>query len=90
MGKEVVCGFSMRNMGHFPACVQDNNSEKTILGEVWQATDETLKRLDRLEGYPNFYDRVEVDTFAGKAWIYINNKAAEYPEISSGDWKNRQ
>ena len=90
MGNEVVSGFTMISVGNFPACIQNPNSEVSILGEVWKIDEETLKRLDYLEGYPHFYNRVEVDTFAGKAWMYC------FPEtklndsvhvISSGSWK---
>lgn len=87
LGEDSVTGFLMKDLGPFPACVPNDNENNTIVGEVWEVSDETFKHLDRLEGYPDFYDRVLVDTFAGKAWIYVNAGASSSPTIKSGDWK---
>jgi gamma-glutamylcyclotransferase (GGCT)/AIG2-like uncharacterized protein YtfP len=90
MGKEVVSGFTMVSLGAYPACIPDENATTPILGEVWRVDDETFQRLDRLEGYPHFYDRKEVDTFAGKAWIYCmheENMRDNLEVIISGNWK---
>lgn len=38
--------------------------------EVYEIDDTILERTDWLEGYPTGYDRKEVDTEYGKAWIY--------------------
>ncbi len=88
LGKEVVYGFKMKDLGFFPACMEDSNSEVAILGEVWEISTKTLAILDGLEGYPDFYNRVLVRTFIGEAWIYINNNVGHCPTIESGDWKS--
>jgi len=71
----------------FP-CVSLNEGEGTVVVELYRIlTDETAHRLDRLEGYPSFYDRTKIEMLDGEeAWIYhINNSQAEI--IEDGDWK---
>ena len=62
-----------------------------IKGEVYEVDIETLKRLDQLEGHPDFYYREKTDILINgkpiKAWIYF------YPYqkgkiIPSGDYKD--
>lgn len=44
-------------------------------GVLWQVTDECLASLDRFEGYPDYYDRREVEiVYCGDritAWVYV-------------------
>jgi gamma-glutamylcyclotransferase (GGCT)/AIG2-like uncharacterized protein YtfP len=44
-------------------------------GVMWEITDECLASLDRFEGYPDYYDRREVEiTHRGNtitAWVYV-------------------
>lgn len=87
LGDAKVQGFLMKNLGPFPACVPNDNINAEVVGEVWEVSDETFKRLDRLEGYPDFYDRTLVGTSHGEAWIYINVAASGRPTIQSGNWK---
>ena len=96
LGEDSVEGFQMFNLGMFPACVpvsENFTGYATIVGEVWEVDDETLKRLDYLEGYPNFYDRKEVETSFGKALIYFTPRQGDWlpdaPTIANGDWKKR-
>ena len=51
--------------------------------------------IDRLEGYPILYDRIELaaETAAGSevGWIYIMNELPKHATIiTSGDWKCRE
>jgi gamma-glutamylcyclotransferase (GGCT)/AIG2-like uncharacterized protein YtfP len=67
-----------------------NNNVKI---EVYEVSDELFtNKLDRLEGYPDFYNRMEVNTSFGKAWIYFLNDYSFIDNYSlqivlSGDWK---
>lgn len=54
--------------------VEEPEYRVPIFGEVWEIDDEMFRRTDRLEGYPHFYDRKEVDTPYGQAWIYFLNR----------------
>jgi gamma-glutamylcyclotransferase (GGCT)/AIG2-like uncharacterized protein YtfP len=68
--------YNLWNLGAFPAVSTDGNLR--IQGEVWEVTDEVFKDLDRIEGYPNFYNRIEVDTTHGKAWMYYVSDIEHY------------
>jgi len=59
--------YSLWNLGAFPAV---SSGESRIAGEVWSVDNETLADLDRIEGHPDFYKRIEVNTTQGKAWMY--------------------
>jgi gamma-glutamylcyclotransferase (GGCT)/AIG2-like uncharacterized protein YtfP len=78
--------FKMYSLGGFPALVQDESS-RPITGEVYEIDQPTFLRLDRLEGYPHFYDRLLIDTPAGEAWVYFLNDRSYQQEVTSGDWK---
>lgn len=60
--------YSMYDLGAFPAVVL--GGEHKISGEVFEVDDVVLGVLDQIEGYPDFYNRTEVDTTLGKAFIY--------------------
>lgn len=63
-----------------------------VVGEVYQINDdETPKRLDSYEGYPNLYDRKQVETESGElAWVYeINPPQLPDRIIPSGDWSKQ-
>jgi gamma-glutamylaminecyclotransferase len=84
--------FTMISYGFFPACLTDGVTE--IKGEVYDVADSVLARMDRLEGVPDFYQRIRVATSLGEAWMYvmkrdtIKNVRAIDP-IESGVWKPR-
>lgn len=47
-----------------------------IIGELYEIDDETMDRIDRLEGHPKFYcrEKTTIETEDGQkteAWIYI-------------------
>ncbi len=69
----------------FPALVPCER-EMDIYVEVYRVDIETLKRMDELEGYPHYYDRVTVDTPAGEAWIYVIRRDDLVREIRAG-WR---
>ncbi len=67
--------FDMYSMGDFPAVTP--NGQYKIKGEVWSVEDDVFELLDRIEGYPDFYSRAEIQTTLGKAWIYYINDIQE-------------
>jgi len=84
----------------FPAAVKGMG---VIVGEVYEVTPETLKRLDRLEGHPQMYTRTEVKLDSGtKAFVYFWNGDPEnyngvkdkaepgWKELSEGVWPEVQ
>ena len=88
LGEEILPGLEMHDLGMFPACVVSSD-ENSVIGEVWEVTDEVFKRLDHLEGYPIFYDRIQVKTTFGQTWVYIREKARTAPVICTGNWRER-
>jgi gamma-glutamylcyclotransferase (GGCT)/AIG2-like uncharacterized protein YtfP len=52
--------YRMYDCGHYPCMVEDKNGV-AIEGEVYEINEEILKGLDYLEGYPDLYDRHEIE-----------------------------
>lgn len=84
--------YSLWNLGAFPAV---SSGDSHIAGEVWSVDTDTLADLDRIEGHPDFYKRIEVSTTKGKAWMYyipdIDSYHAELikpNEKSIASWRN--
>ena len=68
--------YSMLDLGSFPGVILDGQQD--INGEVYVIDELILSQLDAIEGYPDFYDRTEVDTTEGKAMMYfLPNEFAE-------------
>lgn len=85
--KEVkIEGFDMYSVGAFPAIVDGTT---TIHGEMYKVSGEAFKALDRLEGYPNHYNRKLVKSTTGEeAWIYFYKKPPfNQKKIESGFWE---
>ena len=74
--KTLYPDYNMIDLGSFPGVTK--NGEKHIQGEVWQVDEEVMGELDKIEGYPNFYNREVTQTSKGKAWMYYLEK--EYSE----------
>ena len=66
--KTVYPDYDMADLGAFPGVFL--GGEYHIQGEVWEVDEETMKDLDAIEGYPNFYKRQLTHTTEGKAWMY--------------------
>ena len=61
--------YSMYEFGDFPAvCVDGQHS---IDGEIYLVGGRQFRLLDELEWYPHFYQRIEIPTRHGDAWMYI-------------------
>ena len=84
--------FLMYSMGGFPA-VDTSVDSNQIQGELYEVNPEGMARLDRLEGYPSFYDRKEVKLATGEtAWVYFIDEfhkryGSNYETVENGDWK---
>ena len=79
-------GYLLYDLEAYPAAVVSRNGAP-LFGEVYQINEAILRDLDWLEEYPVEYDRVEIETSYGKAWIYLYNQSvAGLPVIGHGDW----
>jgi gamma-glutamylcyclotransferase (GGCT)/AIG2-like uncharacterized protein YtfP len=92
--EEYISGYDMISLGGFPALFKSEVPVSKILVEIYKVDDSEMTGLDRLEGYPSFYNREEIETSKGKAWIYFIENSSGYYEstknrevIKSGDWK---
>lgn len=69
--------YSLYDLGSFPAV--STGGVHRIKGEVWEIDNELLKdQLDLIEGYPDFYDRKQVKTTLGTAWMYYIEHVHKY------------
>ena len=61
--------FWMYRFEDYPAVCE--NGRQAIHGEVYRVSDELMQMLDDLEWYPHFYQRIEISTVHGEAWMYV-------------------
>lgn len=85
--------FTMISLGGFPGLMEGGKT--SIQGEVYEVTEEEFKNVDRLEGYnahnptTGLYNRIQIPTEYGNAWVYIINRSSDrYPIITNGSWKD--
>ena len=80
--------YTLLNLGSYPAAIAGGTTALT--GELYRINRAQLRWLDRLEGHPDLYQRMPIDTPHGKAWIYLyRRKINGAPPIPSGDWRRR-
>ncbi|KAB7623625.1 gamma-glutamylcyclotransferase [Alkalilimnicola sp. S0819] len=78
-------GYQLYDLGPYPAVVRGGQGR--VLGEVYAVDRTVFAALDRLEGYPEFYDRQLMATPYGEAWIYFaRDAAADWVPVPEGDW----
>ncbi len=79
--------FELFDLGPFPA--MNAGGQTAVLGEVYAVDDATLARLDRLEGHPSFYQRMQIRLDGGQeVQTYLMDRARMHGRvlIPSGDW----
>ena len=80
--------YTMQSMGAFPAVVEGGDTE--IVGEVWGVSEPVYEAIERLEGYPSFYNRKPLETPYGQAEMYFVEGHDKYgqrlPVVDSGNW----
>ena len=85
LGTDILYGWAMYDLGSIP-CVVPMELSGSIVVEVHKVAD--LRATDRLEGYPGFYDRVQVATRYGSAWMYFMREVPYGAKvINSGVWE---
>lgn len=79
--------YSMYDFGGYPAVSQAGNS--AIAGEVYRVNLDHIAATDRLEWYPDFYQRVIIETAYGEAWMYVvQSMLCEGKPRLSGNWSD--
>lgn len=77
--------FELISDGMLPYLVK-RDFTTTVHGELYKVNKETLKRLDRLEGHPDFYKR---GLIAPNIITYYYQGNSHYPSISTGRYTDR-
>lgn len=89
--EDAIMSGKMASLGGFPCVTTHGNNQ--IHGEIYEVDDNTLARLDGLEGHPTFYCREIVSTSKGDAWVYLINDESYYqdnPIVRDGVWRGNQ
>tara|TARA_B100000029_G_scaffold509413_1_gene598525 strand:+ start:119 stop:547 length:429 start_codon:yes stop_codon:yes gene_type:complete len=80
--------YTMYDLGAFP-CIR-KNGETSIVGDLYSVDDDTLARIDMIEGIPTLYQRDFIDI---KGWenteiyaYFFANEVYATPTVESGDW----
>lgn len=76
------------DLGSFPGLVKTNMGIETIHGEVYGISDEMLRRIDAIEGYPRMYGRSERKTKGGhRCWVYVYQGAVKaFKRVPNNNW----
>jgi gamma-glutamylcyclotransferase (GGCT)/AIG2-like uncharacterized protein YtfP len=86
VGSYVANDFKLIAGTGFPYAVETEDGSGKVLLDLFLVDEHVFKSLDRLEGYPNFYNRKKISTPHGDAWVYFYNQADGGEVISDGDW----
>jgi gamma-glutamylcyclotransferase (GGCT)/AIG2-like uncharacterized protein YtfP len=90
LGEAVTApAFELVDLGPYPALVPGGAT--AVRGERYAVDDRGLARLDRLEGYPELYDRVEVALAGGEraiAYVMRPAQVAGRRRLASGCWRS--
>ena len=73
--------------------VKKNKKIHNVVVDLFEVDNNTLEKLDALEGHPEWYCREQIPVILNDAvvtaWLYFNNDYNHLPVIESGDYKNR-
>ena len=80
--------FKMISLGGFPGLVPSKENHDIVI-EIYEVDDHQYKAIERLEGYPRFYQKALISTSMGEIEVYVLNdkEYQNYPVVESGDWK---
>lgn len=79
--------YRMVSLGGFPGLVPSDENHDIVV-EVWSVDDATYRNVERLEGFPNFYQKAVVNTTQGEGEVYVLEDPyyQQEPSVESGDW----
>lgn len=88
-----IRGYKMFDLGWYPGVIYSGNIDDSIVCELHEVDDETLKDLDDFEGYykddldNSLYLRRNYGLSTTDCELYVyNRQVREHPRILSGDW----
>ena len=91
LGKHITkAKYTLLDLGPYPAVL--NAGDSSIKGEIYEIDQNTLRDLDRLEGYPHLYQRHKITSPHGEAWMYtMEDPLMTHVEvIDSGEWEGEK
>lgn len=74
--------YTLVSLGSFPGVL--DRGDTAIAGEVYDVSQETLRRLDILEGHPTFYRRTEIEVEGESVSIYLLQGADRTNKVVEG------
>jgi gamma-glutamylcyclotransferase (GGCT)/AIG2-like uncharacterized protein YtfP len=83
-------GLRLHDLGPFPMAVANaDTTADSVEGELWWVNARDLERLDRLEGHPRLYERLQRPLASGQmAWVYLGRpkQVRHSPVLPGGRW----
>ncbi|HET9955311.1 MAG TPA: gamma-glutamylcyclotransferase family protein [Polyangiaceae bacterium] len=82
--------FELFDLGEYPGMAPEGTT--CVVGEVYAVSPETLRRLDRLERHPTWYERKPIQLSDGlwvEAYVLPRAYCKRGHPIASGDWLTR-
>ena len=79
--------WTMYSLGGFPALTEGGDT--AIVGELYSVPEDVYRAIERLEGYPSFYQRKSLTTPLGEAEVYYITDLDKYGRddvVECGDW----
>lgn len=79
--------FKMVSLGGFPGLVPDESNHNITI-EIYRVNETEYRRVERLEGYPHFYQKALINTSQGELEVYVLNDPMYKNDnhVESGDW----
>jgi len=91
IGVDKLSAITLYDLGPYPGAREEPSQGIDV--EVFAVSVDQLELLDQLEGYfepapkTGLYDRKQLLTHYGLAWVYLYNPPVDgYRKISSGSW----
>lgn len=98
LGEVIIPNAVIHDLGGCPGLkfLPQNNEHQQVAGELYNVSDVLRARLDRFEGHPEMYERIECEyILADKspgwytAWVYEYQGDCYEPAMPGGDWRLR-
>ena len=84
-------GFTLVDLGPYPALVRGGDTG--VAGEIYEVDAAEVAALDDFEGHPDLYVREPIgldDCSAAAAYLLPAGRAAGFPVIAGGAWRERR
>lgn len=89
LGEDIIDdNFTLVAVCSYPGLIQHEGGNTPVKMEIYEVSDEIYANVERLEGYPNYYDKLKIDTKFGEAEVYVlGEEYLSRPKVEDGDWR---